>query len=442
MHVGFLTLESPFDTAGGGGIAAYLRAVIPALVRAGHCVTVVTNSRHAPGEAARGDGVRVLNVRLPSLHWYCSRLPLLGDALALPLRQVEWSLKFSAAVNRLVEKDPVDVLESSELGALFLARRPVAPLVVRLHGSDYVFRKYSGQPLHRGARWNHRLEQAVWRRARALTSPSRFQADEVAEEMNWAAGGVDVIPNPITAEVLAEALRQGADGGSSAESPVILYTGRLAVVKGTTPLLEAVPRVRRLCPSARFVLAGPWQMPDSPENWGLRKGGLPGREGVSWLGHVPWQGLIDWYRRATVFVMPSMYETFGISCLEAMAFGLAVVATRAGGLPEVVEDGVTGLLVPPGDAPALAGAVHRLLADPALRRRLGEAGRERVLSTFTAERVVRATVPVYERARGSPPRSKRAGPDGSRPSVESFSAGRHQTGGVGAAFGEGAKRPR
>jgi glycosyltransferase involved in cell wall biosynthesis len=100
-----------------------------------------------------------------------------------------------------------------------------------------------------------------------------------------------------------------------------------------------------------------------------------------------------------VFVMPSYYETFGISCLEAMAFGLPVVATRAGGLPEVVEDGVTGLLVPPGDTHALAEAIGRLLRDPDLRRRLGEAGRERVLARFTAEHVVKEMIPVYEHAR-------------------------------------------
>jgi glycosyltransferase involved in cell wall biosynthesis len=372
--------------------------VIPALVEVGHRVTVIANSRDAAGEVTRG-AVRVLNVRLPSVHWYCSRLPLVGDTLALPLRQLEWSRTFAAAARGLADKDPLDVLETSELGALFLARRPVAPLVIRLHGSDYVFRKYSGQPLHRGARWSHRLEQVVWRRASEVTSPSRFQAREAAAEMHWQPGRVRVIPNPISPEVLAEALREGADPGAAPPSPVVLYTGRLAIVKGTVPLLQAIPLVHGACPEARFVLAGPWQMADGPEGWGLRESTGADRERVAWLGHVPWQKLVEWYRRATIFVMPSYYETFGISCLEAMAFGLPVVATRAGGLPEVVEDGVTGLLVPPGDAPALAAAIRRLLGDPDLRRRLGQGGRERVVAEFTAARVVRETLSVYEDAR-------------------------------------------
>ncbi|MHB1422892.1 MAG: glycosyltransferase, partial [Gemmataceae bacterium] len=129
---------------------------------------------------------------------------------------------------------------------------------------------------------------------------------------------------------------------------------------------------------------------------------------LAWLGHVPWPKLMDCYRRAALFVMPSYYETFGISCVEAMAFGLPVVATRAGGLPEVVEDGVTGLLVPPGDPAALAAAMARLLADPDLRRRMGQAGRQRAIEKFTAERVVRETISVYERVRSGQPNEPEA----------------------------------
>jgi glycosyltransferase involved in cell wall biosynthesis len=233
-----------------------------------------------------------------------------------------------------------------------------------------------------------------------VTSPSSFQAREVAEEMGWPAGRVHVIPNPIAPEVLAEALREGARNEAPRSSPVVLYTGRLAAVKGTAPLLEAARLVGEQEPGTRFVLAGPWQMPEPPERWGLERHGGPVTERVSWLGHVPWQDLLGWYRRATLFVMPSYYETFGISCLEAMAFGLPVVATRAGGLPEVIEDGVTGVLVPPGDPRALAEAVGHLLHRPDLRRRMGEAGRERVIAHFTADQAVRKTIPTYEKAVG------------------------------------------
>jgi glycosyltransferase involved in cell wall biosynthesis len=175
----------------------------------------------------------------------------------------------------------------------------------------------------------------------------------------------------------------------------------MAVVKGTVPLLEAARLVRARHSAARFVLAGPWQMAEKPEHWALEKG--VNAAGMEWLGHVPWRELAEQYRQADVFVMPSFYETFCISCLEAMAFGLPVVATRAGGLPEVVEDGVTGILVPPGAPQELADAVEYLWRNPDLRRRMGEAGRERVLDRFTADRVAQETLRIYERVRRAAP---------------------------------------
>lgn len=101
------------------------------------------------------------------------------------------------------------------------------------------------------------------------------------------------------------------------------------------------------------------------------------------------------YARAALFVQPSFYETFGIACLEAMCFGLPVVATQVGGLPEVVEDGVTGILVPPNDPQALAEAVLSLLRDPERRRQMGRRGREKVLAQFTPERVADLSEALY-----------------------------------------------
>ena len=111
-----------------------------------------------------------------------------------------------------------------------------------------------------------------------------------------------------------------------------------------------------------------------------------------WVGGERKQALLE---RAALLVLPSHVENMPISVLEAMAAGDPVVATRIGAIPEMVEHGVTGLLVPPGDVPALAGALEELLADPARRERMGEAGRARAARHYSVDHVMPRLEAIY-----------------------------------------------
>ena len=122
-------------------------------------------------------------------------------------------------------------------------------------------------------------------------------------------------------------------------------------------------------------------------------------EMVSFTGRITDEELARRYSASEIAVTPSVYEGFGLPAAEAMACEVPVVATRAGALPEVVEDGESGILVPPADEFALAGAIKRLLEDEALKRRLAAAGRERVERYFSWEETARKTIEVYEEAR-------------------------------------------
>jgi glycosyltransferase involved in cell wall biosynthesis len=121
---------------------------------------------------------------------------------------------------------------------------------------------------------------------------------------------------------------------------------------------------------------------------------LDGR--VNFTGKVGLEELVEHYSRAEVAVVPSLYEGFGLPAAEAMACGLPVIATTAGALPEVVEDGKSGILVPPQDAHALAKAIEQLLNDEQLRRVMGEEGRKRVQTHFTWEQAAKKTLEVYQ----------------------------------------------
>ena len=179
--------------------------------------------------------------------------------------------------------------------------------------------------------------------------------------------------------------------GLRPDRPVVLTIGRLTHMKGQWHLIDAVPDLAARFPGLAVVLLGDGPLRSSLQ---ARAAAL----GVS--GHVLFPGHRPDARRllasADVFVLPSRHEGMPLAALEAMEAGLPVVATRVIGSAEVVEDGRTGALVRPGDPAALGAAVARLLADPALRRRQGAAGRRRYEACFTRERMAAETAEVYE----------------------------------------------
>jgi glycosyltransferase involved in cell wall biosynthesis len=227
------------------------------------------------------------------------------------------------------------------------------PFVVTLHGTDVALGRHV-RPLAR----------AALRRAREVIAVSESLAGEARE---LGAPSPRVIPNGVEIPTTS---------GPEATPSEVLFAGRLSEEKGIEDLLAAAAGLR-------LVVAG-----DGP----LRP------KVADALGFVPRDELSRLYDRAAVVVCPSRREGFGVTCAEAMAHGRAVVASSVGGLSELVEHEVTGLLVPPRDPIALRAAIDRLLADPALRARLGAEARRRVARQCGWERVTDATLETYERA--------------------------------------------
>ena len=226
------------------------------------------------------------------------------------------------------------------------------------------------------------------------------------ERVSVVGNGIDTDQyRPVAATDLVE--RNGVDP----TRPYVLFVGRVTRQKGLTHLLDAAPLID---PDARLVICA--GTPDTPElateiAAKLERVGQA-RGGVVWIERMlDRPELIQLLSHAAVFVCPSIYEPLGIVNLEAMACATAVVATATGGIPEVVEDGVTGLLVPfapvgdPSRAPrdpeafarAIAERVNRLLGDSAEATRMGEAGRERAVERFGWGRIAEQVRSLYER---------------------------------------------
>ncbi|MFJ6080541.1 glycogen synthase [Streptomyces sp. NPDC092369] len=186
--------------------------------------------------------------------------------------------------------------------------------------------------------------------------------------------------------------------GLDRDRPFVLFVGRITRQKGVPHLLRAV---RDIDPAAQVVLCA--GAPDTPEIdrefRELYQELSSVREGVHWIPQMlPRPEVIQLLTHAAVFVCPSVYEPLGIVNLEAMACGTPVVASRVGGIPEVVDDGKTGLLVTADEdfEPNLALALDSVLGDPEAARRMGEAGRERAVGEFGWDAVARRTVRLYE----------------------------------------------
>lgn len=180
-------------------------------------------------------------------------------------------------------------------------------------------------------------------------------------------------------------------------APVVGNVAALVPHKGQRHLIEAAQRVVREMPDVRFLILGEGELRDQLERL-IRDYYL--EKHVLMPGFRP--DVLGCIKRFDLFVMSSVTEGLGTSVLDAMACARAVVATRAGGLPEIVEDGRTGVLVEPRDHAAMARAIVRLLKDERLCRRMGEAGLARVADRFTVERMVAETAAIYARVAGKP----------------------------------------
>ena len=254
---------------------------------------------------------------------------------------------------RAARRVDADVLHAHWLPSGWVAARTRKPFVLQVWGTD----------LELGRR-APAVARRILRRARLVIAASTELAAAAerlgAREVRVIPSGVDLLPQV----------------GEEAEPPEVLYAGRLSEEKGVLELVAAIG-------STRLVVAG-----DGP---------LRARVPQA-LGFVPHDRLQGLYARAAVVACPSRREGFGVACLEAMAHGRPVVAADVGGLRDLVVDGETGYLVPPRDVPALRDALERLLADRALRRRLGEAGRRRAAERFSWQRATEATLAAYEDA--------------------------------------------
>jgi starch synthase len=386
-RVALLTREYPPDIYGGAGVhVEHLAAELARLIEVDvHCFGEhESDSLREPGR--------------PYVTWHPPVAAYAGANAAVGVMGVDLAI---AAAVRDADR-PVDLVHSHTWYANLAGH--TAGL---LHGVPHVATTHSLEPLRP---WKeeqlgggYRLSSFCERTglegaARVIAVSEGMAADVRAAYPAIDPQRIDVIYNGIDAELYRP--DPGTDVlerfGVDLERPYVTFVGRVTRQKGLPTLLRAAAHLR---PEAQLVLlAGAADTPDlAREVEALVSELRATRSGVIWVEQMlPRAEVAQVLTHATAFVCPSVYEPLGIVNLEAMACETAVVGSAVGGIPEVVVEGETGLLVPPSDPEALAYAINRLLDDTELARRMGVAGRERAVSAFSWRAIAERTVALYE----------------------------------------------
>ena len=286
-----------------------------------------------------------------------------GDGIAANLRRAPWKvlllplfLTSFARAARVAARD-ADLVHAHWLPTALVGAVTRRPLIVQVWGTDV--------ELGRRARW---LSRRLLRLARITIAASDALADAAR-----ALGARDVRVVPVGVDIPSNV-------SPPAEPPHVLFAARLSAEKGILELIEATHGIPRV-----IVGDGPLRdrVPDA-------------------IGFVAPAEIGSFLERAAIVACPSRREGYGVLARQAMAYGRPVVATAAGGLAEAVVADETGLIVPVGDVPALRAAIERLLQEPTLRTRLGEAGRRRAIDLYGLDAAADSLYAVYEHVLARP----------------------------------------
>lgn len=368
-----------------GGVEEHSRRLAAALHALGYAVEVWTVDRGEAFGTRTVDGilVRYLPTPLPARN-VRSALSFLARFPAAALRWVVAARSFRPDVLNVQCFGPNGVY------AVGLRMMTGIPLVVTSHGETFaddhaVFDRSRLIPL---------AMRAALSRAVAVTGCSQAVLDDLERRFGDRADSAPAIVVPNGVDIAEHA----GSAAPRADPPVVLAVGRLQAVKGFDLLLHAVARLLAASGDRMsFTVRIGGDGPERDYLGRLAEGLGIGRE-VTFLGRLDRRGVADEVARASVVVVPSRVEAFGITVLEAWRAGTAVVATNRGGPPEFVTDGQTGLLVDPTDTDALAAALGRVLGDQTLRETLGQEGRTRVAAGYAWDQVASRYEEVYRTA--------------------------------------------
>ena len=387
----------PGDTP--NGIVTYASQLVPALRRIGHEVFILTAAKRADDDDPYTIDLR----RVASIPTFWDRAMFRLVPQTAGFNVV--SSAIATAISELVEKHKVDVIEMEETFGLSFAisRLKLLPVVVRLHGPWFLNGRFN-DPDDATALNRHRqeLEGRGIRAAQFVTAPSAEVLQSVKDHYKLSLPGSRVIPNPLDAAVEAETWDFNTCSKDS-----LLFVGRFDRRKGGDLVLRVFAELAACYPRLKLTFVGPDRgiiQPDGkiwlfehfvksnfPESYWSR---------IEFCGSMSYSDVMSLRRKHFITLIPSRYEVFGYTVLEAMSLGCPIAATMVGGIPELIRDQQNGLLVPSQDVNAMSAACKKLLDDPHLAASLGRQAWLDCCYFYGPEKIARQTVAGYEEAIG------------------------------------------
>ena len=397
MNVCLISFEFPPAVAV-GGIGTYAHEAALMLVAAGHPVDVFAAGT-APGLENPAPGLRVHRVVAKDRRSF-------ARALVPPLLDLHRS-------------HPFDLIEAPEIGpegAEAFAALPDVARVVKLHTPAYLVARSGHEPP--GVSTRLRFLLGALKRGRFATLPSIPSYDPARDPEYHAARMADLVvaPSRAIAEVVGHDWQLPPDRvlvhpypfrpapslialDPPRELRTVGFLGRLEPRKGILEICEAIPKILRACPGLSFRFIGPsWPFHGSDMRTWMESRLRRHAGALEFAGAVAPSGLAAELARCDAIILPSRWENFPFACWESLAAARAVIGSAAGGMAEVIENGVSGLLIPPRNPTAIRDAVLTLARDPASLRRFAVAGRERVRDLLAPERVLPLHLEGYHRA--------------------------------------------
>jgi len=369
------------------GINSFTDSIVHNLIFLGHQVHIVA-ADNVKGTVQLSNNLYIHKVvyKKPKFRgdWRIERL--------FPLEYLLYSWQISKKLNKIVKEYSIDIIESSNwFETFFYFFIKSVPVVTRLHSSMKKLVKEGIFPNNLRTKSIAALEYFYILMSDGIISPSKslrlffYKEYKIKKEITVIHNSIDIEKFPHSSE-------------KESNLPTVLFVGRLEEMKGIEFLINAIPKVLNELPSTEFVFIGQdLKSLKYKMKWSEYAKSKIDNQRMFFKNRLPREELFGFYQKCWILVIPSIYEPFGIVALEAMTCGKPVIATNVGGLPEIIEHGRTGILIPPRDSSAIADSIIELIKNKNLRKEISSNSIRLVELKFNAKFITDKNLEFYEK---------------------------------------------